>query len=81
MGRRKVNLVTQGSPTNYGASVPINAASLRKAVSMLKQYNVVDNMFTAVMSPIVYKYMDEWASYTETRPDWIRKLEKEWGIR
>lgn len=70
-----------GEQVNYGASVPISAESMRKAVAVLKQYNVLDTIAGAYFSESLVRKLESGMLYSNDRPDWIQKLEKEWGIR
>ena len=84
MGRKQVNKVLLGTPPiHYGNSVPVSAESIRKAVNALKAYNVMDTMMHAYFSTAMLSKMEAWTviDNTNDRPQWIQKLEKEWGIR
>ena len=60
----------------------VTPESIRKAVVLLKQYNLVDSMMTAYFSAVMFNQLENWnVINADDHPDWIQKLEKEWGIR
>lgn len=70
-----------GDKVDYGASVAVNASDISKAVNALRSFAMIDSMMSGYMSPLIFKHFESMLQDKNDRPDWIQKLEKEWGIR